>query len=101
MSLRRDGNPLRESGFNLVMTSVWMESATTEANIAWTRDAYGALQPYFAERRYVNYLGVDEDENALGRAAFGPNYERLVDVKTAYDPGNLFHLNQNIRPRSS
>jgi FAD/FMN-containing dehydrogenase len=46
--------------------------------------------------RYVNFLG--DDGTARTRAAYGPNYERLVAVKTQYDPDNLFHLNQNIKP---
>jgi len=92
--------PHRSPGHNLVITSVWMDPSTTDANIAWTRDAYSALQPYFAKRRYVNYLGDDEDASEASRAAFGPNYDRLVQVKTAYDPGNLFRLNQNIPPKT-
>ena len=47
-------------------------------------------------RVYVNYL---EDEGAERvRAAYGPNYDRLVALKNKYDPTNFFHINQNIRP---
>jgi hypothetical protein len=45
---------------------------------------------------YVNYLGDEGD--ARVRAAYGPNYERLVALKKKYDPTNFFHLNQNIKP---
>jgi FAD/FMN-containing dehydrogenase len=93
--------PHRKQGFNLLIPSVWMEHAETNANIAWTRGIFQNLQPFLAEGRYVNYL--DDDEAGFGsdpvRAAYGPNYERLVDVKTKYDPENLFHLNFNIPPR--
>jgi FAD/FMN-containing dehydrogenase len=93
--------PHRGQGFNLLIPSVWMDPAETEANVDWTRRAFDNLRPYLADGRYVNYL--DDDEAALGadpvRAAYGPNYERLVEVKTKYDPDNLFHLNFNIPPR--
>jgi FAD/FMN-containing dehydrogenase len=95
--------PHRGQGFNLLIPSVWMDPAETEANVDWTRRAFDNLRPYLADGRYVNYL--DDDEAALGadpvRAAYGPNYERLVEVKTKYDPDNLFHLNFNIPPRKS
>ena len=90
--------PHRESGFDLLITSVWMDPATTEENIAWTRGTYAALEPFFANRRYVNYLDHDE---AAGSAlsAYGPNYARLAEVKRKYDPHNVFRLNnQNIEP---
>jgi FAD/FMN-containing dehydrogenase len=45
----------------------------------------------------VNFLGDESRE--LVRAAFGSNYQRLVELKTKYDPTNLFSLNQNVEPR--
>jgi FAD/FMN-containing dehydrogenase len=45
----------------------------------------------------VNFLTGDEGERV--RAAYGANYERLVELKQRYDPGNLFRMNQNIPPR--
>ena len=45
---------------------------------------------------YVNYLGNEGEERV--KAAYGTNYERLVTLKNKYDPMNLFHLNQNIKP---
>jgi len=89
--------PYRDTGFNLVLTSVWTDPTTTDANIAWTRATYDALTPHFAARRYVNYLGDDEAGDAV-HAAYGPNYARLAQVKRKYDPNNLFRLNQNITP---
>ena len=70
---------------------------STEANIAWTRDSYAAFQEHFSGGRWLNYLADDEGGDAV-RAAYGPNYDRLVEVKRRYDPGNLFRLNHNIAP---
>ena len=44
----------------------------------------------------MNFLTADESERI--RAAYGPNYDRLVQVKGEYDPGNLFRMNHNIQP---
>jgi berberine-like enzyme len=49
-----------------------------------------------SERRYSNFLAAD-DTGAV-RQGYGENYERLVEVKRTYDPGNLLHLNQTIQP---
>jgi FAD/FMN-containing dehydrogenase len=48
---------------------------------------------------YLNFAGFGEEKEALVRAGYGANYERLEALKTEYDPGNLFRMNQNIRPR--
>ena len=92
--------PHREEGYNLLITSVWADPAASDENVAWTRTAFEALRPYAAGRRYSNYLAADETDEGPVRQAYGPNYDRLAAVKRAYDPENLFRLNQNVRPAS-
>ncbi|MFQ5968450.1 MAG: BBE domain-containing protein [Acidimicrobiia bacterium] len=58
------------------------------------------MEPYLAQRRWLNYLADDDDDDAV-RAAYGPNYERLAGVKRKYDPDNLFRLNHNIEPAAA
>jgi FAD/FMN-containing dehydrogenase len=89
--------PHREPGWNLLIPSVWTDPADTEANIAWTRETHAALQPELSERRWLSYLGDDQGDDAI-RAAYGPNYDRLRELKRRYDPENVFHLNHNIAP---
>jgi FAD/FMN-containing dehydrogenase len=89
--------PHRDEGWNLLIPSVWMAPADSDANIAWTRETFAALQPQFAKGRWLNYLGDDQADDAI-RAAYGPNYDRLLEVKRRYDPDNVFHLNHNIAP---
>jgi len=91
--------PHREEGYNLVMPSVWLDPADTVANIAWTRETYDAMSPFFRDARWLNYLDDDDRTDAV-RNAYGPNYDRLVELKRHYDPGNVFHLNHNIDPGS-
>jgi FAD/FMN-containing dehydrogenase len=89
--------PHRGEGWNLLITSVWTDPAATNANIAWTRETHGVLEPHLDEARWLNYLGDDELADAV-RAAYGPNYERLLNAKRRYDPGNVFRHNHNIDP---
>jgi FAD/FMN-containing dehydrogenase len=89
--------PHREAGWNLLIPSVWTDLAETDANVAWTRETFAALQPHLAARRWLNYLGDDQADDAT-RAAYGPNYDRLREIKRRYDPDNVFHLNHNIAP---
>jgi len=93
--------PHREPGLNLVVPSIWMDPSTTDQNITWTQETFAAMQPFAAERQYVNYQGADESAQDQVRRAYGPNYDRLVELKTKYDPENLFRLNQNIEPQAS
>ena len=91
--------PFREPGYNLVLTGQWGDPADTEANVAWVRDTFTALEPYTAPRVYVNYLA--DDESARVASAYGPNLDRLVEIKRRFDPDNLFRLNHNIDPRAN
>ena len=89
--------PHRGEGWNMAITSEWMDPAVTEENIRWTRDTFAALSEHLAGRRWLNYLGDDQGDDAV-RQAYGPNYERLVEIKRRYDPDNVFHHNHNIVP---
>jgi FAD binding domain/Berberine and berberine like len=89
--------PHRARGYNLIIISQWTDPAQTDAGVAWARGTYKSLQPHMADGAYVNYLD-DDDANRV-RASYGPNYERLRELKRRYDPENLFHLNQNIPPK--
>jgi FAD/FMN-containing dehydrogenase len=89
--------PHRQTGWNLLLPSVWVDPAETEQNIAWTRATHAALSEHLLERRWLNYLGPDQGSGAV-RAAYGPNWDRLVAVKRRIDPDNVFHRNQNIPP---
>jgi len=90
--------PHRDPSFNILIASGWVDPATTDANIGWTRDTYAELEPHFVNRRYVNYLS--EDDAHVGNV-FGPNYERLAAVKRQYDPENVFRVNHNIEPAAT
>ncbi|HEY2088030.1 MAG TPA: FAD-binding oxidoreductase [Mycobacterium sp.] len=88
--------PHREPGHNLLLISQWSDPADTDAGIAWARATFEALAPHMADRSYSNYLSADD--HGCVRQAYGVNYERLVELKRRYDPGNFFRLNQNIDP---
>ncbi len=68
-----------------------------DRDTAWTRTFFAALGR-FREGVYVNFLGGDEEPGRVREAYGGSVYDRLVKVKTAYDPNNVFHHNQNIPP---
>jgi FAD/FMN-containing dehydrogenase len=86
----------RDADFNLAIISRWADPAEGEEHIAWARNVHRAITPY-ASGTYVNYLGQEGDDRI--RAAYGDAvFDRLVAVKNAYDPTNLFRSNQNIRP---
>ena len=89
--------PHRKEGWNLFIPSVWTDPAATDENVAWTKETHRAFGPYLEKARWLNYLGDDQREDAV-RAAYGPNYDRLVDLKRRYDPLNVFHHNHNIDP---
>lgn len=91
----------RDAPFMLGLSSGWENPADSAKNIAWTRDFWSKMQRHSDGGLYLNFPGLGEEGEQLVRRAYGGNYERLVDVKTKYDPLNLFRVNQNIKPRAS
>jgi hypothetical protein len=86
----------RAAEYDLVILSQWVNPADSERHINWTRRFADAMVPFRSGSYLLNALGEEEADTI--RAAFGPNYDRLVAVKTTYDPANFFRVNQNIVP---
>jgi FAD/FMN-containing dehydrogenase len=86
----------REANFATVIAGMWPDPAQNEANIEWVRGYYEATAPHSEAGGYINFMAAD-DQTRIADNYMG-NYDRLVEVKRKYDPGNLFHLNQNIAP---
>jgi FAD/FMN-containing dehydrogenase len=88
----------RDAAHNVNVNAVWTEEdPDAERHIAWARDFFDAMQPHAGGRVYLNFLG-EEGGNRVRQAYGARNYERLVELKRAYDPTNFFRLNQNIEP---
>jgi len=86
----------RDSTWSMVIVGVDPDPANAGRLKSWVRDYWEALHPYSAGGSYVNFM-MEEGEDRV-RATYRGNYDRLVAVKTKYDPGNLFRVNQNIKP---
>ncbi len=86
----------RQYPYNFSIWSNWTAPADSQKNIQWTRDFWDAMRPFMGPGAYVNYLEDEGDPRA--REAYGPNYERLVALKSKYDPTNFFRMNHNIQP---
>lgn len=87
----------REAGFWVGVESLWEDPAQDAAYIGWGRATMAALKPFTTTGQYVNDA-VESDVGTV-RGIYGDEkYDRLVALKRAYDPDNVFRLNQNIRP---
>jgi FAD/FMN-containing dehydrogenase len=86
----------RDAQYVLNVHGRWADSAKDGQCIGWARDLFRAAGPFATGGVYVNFLTQEEGDRV--RAAYGSNYDRLVRLKSRYDPTNLFRGNQNIRP---
>jgi FAD/FMN-containing dehydrogenase len=86
----------RNANFATVIAGMWPDPTQNKANTKWVRDYSDAIAPYSEKGGYINFM-ADDDQGRV-RDNYGANYERLLSIKRKYDPGNLFHLNQNIKP---
>ena len=87
----------RKAEYDFGILTQWTDPADSERHVAWTRRFAEAMAPYRSGAYLLNFLDREEGDD-LVRAAFGGNYERLVTIKTKYDPTNFFRINQNIVP---
>jgi FAD/FMN-containing dehydrogenase len=88
--------PHRDIKFSPVIAGLWQSPADNKANIQWVRDYWTALHPYSAPGGYINFMDADDQERIADN--YAGTYDKLRAVKKTYDPTNLFHLNQNIKP---
>ena len=86
----------RDAGFTFNINGNSQTAAGFEAEREWARTFWSALEPYHTSV-YVNFL-MDEGQERIGQAYGSEKLERLKALKRAYDPTNLFRLNQNIQP---
>jgi hypothetical protein len=86
----------RDAEYVMNVHGRWDTPAEDERCIKWSRDYFQASAPFASAGAYVNFLTADEMDRV--RSAYGPNYDRLAQVKRKYDPDNLFRMNLNIEP---
>lgn len=88
----------RDTRFVMNIAAAWDNASDDDAQIAWTRDAFKDMEAHATAGTYVNFLTEEEGAERIEQA-YGANFKRLIDVKTKWDPGNLFRANKNIAPR--
>ena len=86
----------RDAKFVLNVHGRWDDAKDDRKCIDWARSFFKASAPYASAGAYVNFMTAEESDRIA--SAYGTNYARLVEVKKKYDPDNVFHLNQNIKP---
>ena len=77
----------RDAPYLVTAEATWTDPAQNERNIQWARDLVGAMRPFSRGGLYLNFAGFGEEKEAMLRDAYRANYDRLVTLKTQYDPG--------------
>jgi FAD/FMN-containing dehydrogenase len=93
-----DATAYRDRNVKFIMNvhGRWETAAEDQAGIAWCRSIFDAAAPYATGGVYVNFMTAEESNRIP--SAYGPSFQRLVELKRKYDPANLFRVNQNIKP---
>ncbi len=89
----------RSAAYSFLILAGWENPSESEANMAWARDLWEQVRPMAAAGVYVNYLGSEGEQRI--HEAYGPNLNRLAEIKGRYDPDNFFRMNQNIQPSAA
>jgi FAD binding domain/Berberine and berberine like len=89
----------RSSPFVINLLGNWSDASEDVSNVSWVRSLFGSLRPSMTPGVYVNFMSGDEEDRVP--EAYRERWSRLVKVKSHYDPGNFFRLNQNIPPQKA
>jgi len=92
--------PHRHVNFVMNVHTRWSDAAEDKRCIAWARAVYDQTAPFATGGVYVNFM-PDDEASRVRSGAYGPNYDRLAQVKAKYDPKNLFRRNQNVAPAAA
>lgn len=87
----------RSAPFIMNLLANWAEAEADAAHMSWVRGTFQKLRPAMKPGVYVNFMSGDEQERVP--EAYRQRWERMVAVKSRYDPQNFFRLNQNVRPQ--
>ncbi|HXV47217.1 MAG TPA: FAD-binding oxidoreductase [Candidatus Binatia bacterium] len=88
----------RDSAWVLNITASWEKAEDDQTNIEWARTAWRDMRRFSTGGTYVNFLTEEEGDERI-QAAYGNNYKRLAEIKSKWDPNNLFCMNKNIPPK--
>jgi hypothetical protein len=97
--LKNEHSPVgnRDARYVLNIGGAWEQAADDAANMAWARDAWNDLKSFSTGGTYINFLTQDEGRDRI-EAALGSSISRLTEVKSRWDPQNMFRTNRNIQP---
>lgn len=85
----------RDATWAMVIAGIDPDRKNNKIISDWAKDYWEALHDYSVGGAYVNFMMEGEDRV---KATYGSNYDKLSSIKAKYDPGDLFRVNQNIKP---
>jgi FAD/FMN-containing dehydrogenase len=87
----------RSAPFIMNLLASWSEASADAENISWIRELFHKLRPAMKPGAYINFMSGDEQDRVP--EVYQERWDRMVTVKSHYDPNNFFRLNQNVPPR--